>query len=163
MHGVVDRIDQHEDGRIRVLDYKTFEKSKKPDDEHLKNAPKTSAENEMEPVPEFRLCDVNGKKKVWQDLQLPLYCLLLRPEFGSVCECGYFGLPKAVTETRVEPWKNLSLELLASAETCARGVVEAILNRDFWPPTEKMRYDDFDRILFKNAAESVCWPASNKQ
>ncbi|MFC1467160.1 PD-(D/E)XK nuclease family protein, partial [Verrucomicrobiota bacterium] len=36
--GIIDRIDRHEDGRVRVIDYKTFDKDYRPEPRHLHKA-----------------------------------------------------------------------------------------------------------------------------
>jgi ATP-dependent helicase/nuclease subunit B len=152
IRGTVDRIDRHRDGRLRILDYKTSEKATPPAQQHLGPAPRAGAPG---PDPLATLCEVGGKQRRWQDLQLPLYRLFLGDSLGTVSECGYFALPKAVTETAVLPWDGLTPELMASASRCAAACAAAIRAGRFWPPAEKLAYDDFERLFYGGAAASV--------
>ena len=43
--------------------------------------------------------------------------------------------------------KDFSADLLESANRCARGVVSDIKNRRFWPPSQKIRYDEFENLF----------------
>lgn len=153
--GVIDRIDEHEDGRRRLLDYKTFETPRTPEQEHLRNPPRNSLPAAEESAHAWSLCESGGKLRQWRDLQLPLYCLLLEQELGPVHECGYFILPKAASDASVQLWTNLQPEVLTAARNCAEAVVDRIRERRFWPPAEKVQYDDFERILLDSASTSV--------
>lgn len=133
--GIIDRIDRHEDGRIRVIDYKTFDSNYQPDKRHLKTAADHAAD-----------WSLTAEGKQWTDLQLPLYALLMREHFGKDVECGYFILPKALKETGLYFWDGLN-DLLPSAETCARAIVDQIKAGIFWPPAEKVKYDDFEPLF----------------
>lgn len=145
--GKLDRIDQHEDGRYRVLDYKSADTPLDPAAAHLARA--TGDE------PDFMCVEVDGWLKRWKDLQLPLYRMLLESEYGPDVECGYFNLPKAVSRTGVVVWDGLDEDLIAGAGECARGVVDAIRNRIFWPPAQAGRWDDFATLFFDSLEESV--------
>jgi len=92
----------------------------------------------------------------WTDLQLPLYAVSLRPEAGGrPVTAAYFNLPKAVTDTAIAVWE-LTPAVLAGAEACAAGVAAAIQRREFWPPADKVKYDDtFATLFFGTAAESA--------
>jgi len=80
VRGSIDRIDQHQDGRWRVLDYKTSHKSNDPMKVHLGGWRK-------------------GKPLEWKDLQLPLYAHMTQELTGrlgagaAVPELGYVNLP----------------------------------------------------------------------
>ncbi|MBN2449922.1 MAG: PD-(D/E)XK nuclease family protein [Lentisphaeria bacterium] len=152
VRGVVDRIDRHPDGRLRILDYKTGEKPRPPAEEHLGPPGSDSGAGED---PCRALCLVGGRQRRWKDLQLPLYALLLRDELGATPECGYFVLPKAVTETGVLTWEDLDESLLAASRACAEACAEAIRRGVFWPPAETVPFDDFEAIFFGSAGESV--------
>jgi len=140
--GRIDRLDRHAGtGQIRILDYKTSDNLQKCDEAHF-----GSARNE---VADYMLADVNGKQKRWTDLQLPLYRILLPkdkyPE--SKVELGYFNLPKATDGTGVAIWEDLNDDLVESARVCAQHIVEDIRNRRFWPPVERVEYDDFESLF----------------
>ena len=145
--GKLDRIDKHEDDRYRVLDYKSSDTPVDPASAHL--APAAGDE------PEFMCLERDGKPKRWKDLQLPLYRMMLEQQYGSAVECGYFNLPKAVSRTGVAVWKDLDAGLITSAKECAEGVVDAINNRVFWPPAQKVKWDDFEGLFFGEIEDCV--------
>jgi ATP-dependent helicase/nuclease subunit B len=150
--GKIDRIDRHIDGTIRILDYKTSDKAESPENTHVKSAREDGG------LAIGALFDKGGKLKCWVDLQLPLYQLLLEKEGnfkGGRIICGYFNLPKAVTDTGIEIWDGMGETYLKDAEKCAVGVIESIRNGVFWPPSEKIRYDDFEGLFFGSPIDSV--------
>ncbi|MFW5894243.1 MAG: RecB family exonuclease, partial [Verrucomicrobiota bacterium] len=151
IRGTVDRVDRHPDGRIRLLDYKTTDSPHKPADTHWGPVRKTTAD--------FAFTSDGKKERAWTDLQLPLYALLCDsvPD-GAIPECGYFNLPKAVTQTGIQLWDNLTAAHLQSAARCAAGVAQSILDGVFWPPAETLQYDDFESLLFGNPAETAAPP-----
>ncbi len=153
--GRIDRLDENErDGRLLVLDYKTSDKAETPEDAHL------AACREDADVPEFVRTERDGKPAKWTDLQLPLYLLALEGEgkrrkaegrsegtekVAGPILAGYFSLPKAVTETRIDIWRP-EPEQLASAERCAKGVVAAVRAGVFWPPVRGAWNPEFDDL-----------------
>jgi ATP-dependent helicase/nuclease subunit B len=144
VRGKIDRIDRHrQTGKIRVLDYKTSEKAGTPEEAHLVSLPKDRE------WPEYAKVEVAGRQRRWTDLQLPLYAILLSSdqELRGPFDLGYFNLPKALDDTGVVLWDNPSAALLESARACARGVISDIKSRQFWPPAQKPRYDDFDSLF----------------
>lgn len=157
LRGKIDRIDRHADGRVRVLDYKTGDRAEAPAAKHLR-----AARAADDALPAWRRCtDTTGKPRVWTDLQLPLYRLAVRREFGDAVTCGYFDLPKATGETAVAPWADLTRELQAAAEACAAGAVAAIAAGEFWPPAEyrgrEAEWDEFAELFHRGAAASIAW------
>ncbi|MCX6984802.1 MAG: hypothetical protein NT118_08650 [Lentisphaerae bacterium] len=90
-------------------------------------------------------------------MQLPLYQLLLEKE-GNFKDakiiCGYFNLPKAISDTGIEIWDGMD-SYLKDAEKCAVGVIESIRNGIFWPPSENIRYDDFENLFFGSPIDAV--------
>ena len=154
--GRIDRLDVHDDGRVLVLDYKTSDRAETPEEAHL------AACRDPGAVAESALADHDGKPARWINLQLPLYLLALREEFrtqnaerrtenaeygsgGAPLLCGYFSLPKAVTETCVATWAP-EPDLLASAERCAKGVIAAVRAGTFWPPARAAWNPDRDDL-----------------
>jgi ATP-dependent helicase/nuclease subunit B len=158
--GRIDRIDQHADGRVRVLDYKTSDTMKEPAAAHIRTAKPADAER-----PDW-LCftDAAGKTRAWSDLQLPLYRRAVAAEFGDAVACGYFSLPKAAGETAVVEWPDFTRELQGDAERCARGAVEAIKAGVFWPPAEIKSANDEDwaELFHQGAEESVAWSVARE-
>ena len=144
VRGKIDRIDRHrETGRVRLLDYKTSERGGTPEAAHLGSL---SADRECR---DYTLIEVAGKRRRWTDLQVPLYAILLSSdtELRGPFELGYFNLPGAVDDTDVVLWKDVTAGLLESAQACAMGVITDIKGRRFWPPAQKLTYDDFESLF----------------
>ena len=154
VRGKIDRIDRHErTGAVRVVDYKTSDMAVTPRIAHLR--PFAGDES----PPDWAVVTVDGKARVWSDLQLPLYRHALAPEWGDAIACGYANLPKAVGQTAFALWEDYTLELHASAMRCAEGVCTAIRAGEFWPPNENIRVesDEFATLFHHGVAESVEW------
>jgi ATP-dependent helicase/nuclease subunit B len=140
VRGKIDRIDRHRDsGARRVIDYKTTDSSKKPTDTHLGAR--------RDETPEFAHVSVGDKPKRWTDLQLPLYAVLGVEPSDTPPEPAYFNLPRAVTETALLPWPTFNADLAASAFECAEAIAEKIRSAVFWPPAERVDYDDFESLF----------------
>lgn len=151
--GRIDRIDQHrETGQIRIIDYKTSDRSTAPESAHF--ASKT------EGSPDFAKVMLNQKEKRWIDLQLPLYWTLLADEqdLNNPVSLGYFNLPKATNDTGVLIWEDFREEYIDSARLCAESIIERIHNRVFWPPTAKIPFDDFEHLFPTGIADSINIP-----
>ena len=108
--GKIDRIELSRDRRtLRLIDFKTSDKGDPPQATHCKPISSSG---------DFRFID----------LQLPLYRMLLpldetfwqevdlKPEDLSF-QCGYFNIPKAVTETGYSMWPDLESHLRQAEET----------------------------------------------
>jgi len=152
--GRIDRIEKNErTGQVRVLDYKTSDTAVSPFDAHLR-----SLRSDGNP-PAWARIQVEGRERVWADLQLPLYRHALAAEFGANVTFAYFNLPKAAGETGLRPWEDFSIELQESAMQCARGICAAIKAGEFWPPNERIKadYDDFATLFQHGVAASVAW------
>lgn len=128
--GKIDRIDRHDDGRWRIIDYKTGDVAGSPNLAHL-------GHRRVRPDDEL----------VWQDLQLPLYRHLAgRHGVTGDVELGYLVLPKHIEGVKFIPAEWTASQIEAALET-ARDVVRRIrsgdfrLNKDHHSP-----YDVFDRI-----------------
>ena len=115
--GRIDRIDTHPDGRVAILDYKTSDKPKTPDEVHR-----------------------TGRDRQWVDLQLPLYRHLAAAE-GVIAdadarvELGYIRLPRTAEQVgaAIADWSAADL---AEADEVARNVIRAIRRSAFYPPGE---------------------------
>jgi RecB family exonuclease len=79
--GRIDRLDQHEDGRWAILDYKFSETAKTPERAHQRSGS-------------------------WQSVQLPLYVHLAREVVGGMLpQLGYFNLSATAAKVDVaEKW-----------------------------------------------------------
>ena len=160
VRGKIDRIDRHANtGAVRVVDYKTADTAVAPRAAHLRPIGR-------EEMPrEWTVVEVDGKRRVWSDLQLPLYRHALAPEWGSAIACGYVNVPKAVGETAFSLWDDYTPELHAAAMRCAEGVCTAIRRGAFWPPNEDIRAesDEFATLFHHGVADSVAWAATEPE
>jgi ATP-dependent helicase/nuclease subunit B len=139
----VDRIDRHDDGRVRVIDYKTGKTSEDPRKAHLRvwSAEKCSAP--LAPLLVVKAPRGGGKFHAWTDLQLPLYAAAVQKKFNlaGLPEAGYALLPDAVADTQFVPFAELGDNLdnaMQWAEEAARRIVAGV----FWPPAPEVKYDD---------------------
>ena len=140
LRGKIDRIDFNEfTGEWAVLDYKTGDSGKTPQETHRK-----------------------GKKETapWTDLQLPLYRTLLSgvlneqgapvvPEDQQASvRLGYILLPKEKRGARVA-FAEWTAGELAAAEETARQVVRGLRRGEFGydPKTPHFRGDPFEALL----------------
>jgi ATP-dependent helicase/nuclease subunit B len=132
LRGRIDRVDHHPQlGRWQLLDVKTSEIAKKPDEVHRRG---------------------RGPSRVWVDLQLPLYRILARglrsgdgtspliPEAAPL-ETGYLLVPGDEASLELSPW---TAEELDDAEATAQEVVRTLrANRFEWDPeTTTIRVGD---------------------
>lgn len=157
LSGTIDRIERHEaSGRWRVLDYKTSETAKLPEQAHLRSDRAGAAW-----LAEARV-ELAGKAQRWTDLQLPLYRWALGELLGARdVEIGYFNLPKAVSETAVAVWPDFDDAWQEAALRCAAAVGAGVKAGRYWPPVEEPENDAFAALVHGSAAESFDvggWP-----
>lgn len=158
--GRIDRIDQNsQTGQVCVLDYKTTDKAKSPEDAHF-GPPREEDDLKAAAVP-AALAGFKRDKR-WADLQLPLYRELVRAGFGSDVRLGYICLPGALGDTGFALWESYSEALHASAIQCAQAVVQRIKGGVFWPPGKLSAgyNDDLAGVLLGAPEKSLCPPAS---
>ena len=132
--GRIDRIDVRENSEnspeYAVLDYKTADKVS-PDyveREHLSN------------------------KGEWKNLQLPLYVRAAADIYpGRKISCGYFLVPKDLSQTGVQMWDNFSDELLASAMQRALEIADKISSENFSPEGNPPFYEFSDVFGFTHS------------
>ncbi|MEM9017416.1 MAG: PD-(D/E)XK nuclease family protein, partial [Verrucomicrobiota bacterium] len=160
--GRIDRIEEHEDGRLRVFDFKTHAVY-----DTTKYRNKTVAEYHITPIkrtedpgdfPDWAKVETaDGKPGRWADLQLPLYLLALAQRFpGREIVAGHIALGPTEAEVVLDLWEGLDAELLSAAEVCAAGVVGAVRGKKFWPPAERFPWGDpFGEIFLGEASISV--------
>jgi ATP-dependent helicase/nuclease subunit B len=143
----IDRIDRHSDsGALRVIDYKTGKVDGVDKSHRRKITAKTvlpahlgmdgpavySGEEKGKPA-DFR----------WVNLQLPLYALAIRKRDGVMPVPCYFTLGATEADVSLHAWEDFSNTDLAAAEACAEWIAAQIAAGVFWPPAEKVDYDDF--------------------
>ena len=163
LHGRIDRIDRHADGRYCILDYKTGDRAETPDSSHLASAngdfsalPPEALLPEALPVPS------EGRRrsgpKRWTDLQLPIYREIVRGTLGPDLLVGYIRLPASPGDTGFALWEGYSDALHAAALDCAAAVIQRIRQGVYWPPIDGVpRYDDF-RDLLLDDPQRTCLP-----
>lgn len=147
----IDRIDRHrEDGRLRVLDYKTG----KMDAVEKSHRTKITARTQMpahlsaECPAVFSAMD-KGKPADfrWTNLQLPIYAEAIRAAYGGIPLPAYFMLGDTEAGVGIREWNDFSETDLAAAVSCAGWIAERIEAKVFWPPAEKVTYDDFATLM----------------
>lgn len=159
IRGRIDRIEEHPELGLRVIDFKTGNsfKAKKhvAADSHLTALKRNESPEDFEAWSLFE--DEGGKVKRWTDLQLPLYLLAVRPLHPArPLTAAYVTLGQTQPEVAVEPWEELGGELLESARNCAVGIVQAVRSGIFWPARDlDVPWDDFGEILAPDSASTV--------
>jgi len=153
--GRVDRIERHDDGRRRVLDYKTGTTAGAVESSHRTGViASTRFPAHLENVPQVLCTASDGKPKRWKNLQVALYSAAL----GDVDELGYFQLGATEGDVKLSLWDGFSITDRDSALACARWVVGQVKNQVFWPPAEKVDFDDYGVLaLGRSLDESVVW------
>ena len=153
--GRVDRIERHEDGRRRVLDYKTGASGSAVEIAHRTGVvASTKLPLHLENVPAILCTSADGKPKRWKNLQVPLYSAAL----ADVDELGYFSLGATESEVKLSLWEGFSRADRDSAMDCAKWVIGKVRERVFWPPAEKADYDDYVSLgLGRSLNETVIW------
>lgn len=153
--GKIDRIDRHrETGQIRVIDYKTG----KADGVEASHRRKITAKTKLPPhFPEGgamfqQTTDAKGKTTAhfWKNLQLPLYALARSPGAGETPVPAYINLGKSRDDVKLNAWEGFSEADLESAKACMDWITACLSERAFWPPAEKVEYDDF-ALLAQNS------------
>ncbi len=139
--GRIDRIDINEAGERLLLDYKTGDTPRKPDETHRRG---------------------RRDDKQWIDLQLPLYRHLAAScGIGSVHALGYVVLPRDANEVdaHLADW---DASILHAADLEAARIIAKINSGDadaFYPPREGGPFDEFAAIcgaeLFTRLAEEA--------
>ena len=141
--GTVDRIDVHEDGRKRVLDYKTFNELKDVEKSHRVGvSASTRWPEHLEGVSEVMGENAKGKPTRWINLQVPLYSWAI----DDVSEAGYFVLGAAENQVGLSMWNGFSPEDGESAVVCARWIIAQVKAGVFRPAAERVTYDDFELL-----------------
>lgn len=126
IEGRIDRVDVHDTHGYRVVDYKTADSPKSPDDMHRRGP-------------------VNAKE--WVDLQLPLYHHLIAAHgVDGPVSLGYVQLPKDVSKIGFDAATWSESELVDATEKACR-IIQLIRAGVFWKPADPSGMtDDFSAI-----------------
>lgn len=160
IRGRIDRIEEHPELGIRVIDFKTFSPvrgntRRAVDQYHLAPLKRTESPEDW---PDWMLWeDEEGRMHRWIDLQLPLYLLAMNErEPNRDLVAAYAILGKAETEVGIDEWTDLGAPLLEAARNCAAGVIESVRAKRFWPPSDDAPpWDDFRELLAPTAEDAV--------
>lgn len=161
----IDRIDRHrEHGTLRVIDYKTG-KVEGVDKSHRRkitagtvlpahlgiDSPAVYSGEEKGKPADFR----------WLNLQLPLYALAVQGRDGILPQPCYFTLGNTEAEVAIREWSDFSAADLDAARACAEWLASQIAAAVFWPPAEKVTFDDFAVLAAGRTMEEVFSNISN--
>jgi len=146
--GKIDRIDRHrEHGTLRVIDYKTG----KVEDVEKAHRQKITARTVLpahlgsdSPAIHDRADHGKAGAFLWRNLQLPLYALAVRNRAGNTPVPCYFSLGATAADVAIHEWVDFSATDLDAAWACTEWLVKRIASGVFWPPAEKVVYDDFE-------------------
>lgn len=155
----VDCVQENEDGRLRILDYKSSRRAKSPEEAHCKkvNARVEECLRRFFPgLPLFERTGSGGRSAIcrWINLQLPLYALWARTAYpGRDVSVGYFNIPLNLDEVSVSGWSNMEDCLLDNAREWSLSIMD-ILREGCWsslPSAEALGWavypnDDFLKL-----------------
>jgi ATP-dependent helicase/nuclease subunit B len=153
IRGKIDRIDKNiKTGEVRIVDYKTSEKGKQPNNVHYKRP------RDITKSPEYSRFTLDEKSYCWLDLQLPIYYLMLENseiETNSNLYCSYFNLPKIISETGISSWDNIS-DFIPAACSAIADIIINIEKKVFWPPFNLTGFNDaYNEFLFTSPEETI--------
>lgn len=153
LRGRIDRVERHVDGTLRIVDFKSSDKPRTPQEAHFKAI---TSRTKLTETDEWKCFDLpTGGRGLWLDLQLPLYAAALRQNGHSISSVAYFTLPKSIQDTAILPWKDFDEPLIDAALQCATEAVQRIRSGQFWPPAERSPNADFDEMLLGDPLHSV--------
>ena len=159
----IDRIDRHrETGQLRVLDYKTGRVETVEKSHRKRITAKTILPPHIPPGgPPVFSGEEKGKPAdfLWYNLQLPLYATAVAKRDGVIPIPCYFTLGVTEADVEIRDWQNFSEAELQSAEACTAWIADQVAARVFWPPAEKVTYDDFSLLASGRNFEEVFLPA----
>ncbi|MGV3662673.1 MAG: PD-(D/E)XK nuclease family protein, partial [Prosthecobacter sp.] len=157
LSGRIDRVERHADGRLRIIDFKTSDKTDSPDKRHFKTL--SARSKPVSEADEWKCFTLpSGGRAMWLDLQLPLYAAAMRRRGLEVTSAAYFVLPKSIQETKIISWESFDDSFLDAALQCAETAVQRIQEGRFWPPAERSPDPTFEEMLLYDARHSVEQP-----
>ncbi len=157
----LDRIDRHrESGKLRVIDYKTgkvdgVEKAHRKKIKSTTTLPSHFTLND----PVVYETEEKGKSSIfrWHNLQLPLYAAAVSRSEKILPTPCYLTITPTESEVELHEWTDFDDQDLAAAQACADWVAERIAAGIFWPPAEKVAYDDYQILAAgRSFEEMIC-------
>ena len=153
LRGRIDRVERHVSGTLRIVDFKSSDKPRPPQEAHFKVI---TARTKLTEADEWKCFDLpDGRRGLWLDLQLPLYAAALQQRGQNVTSVAYFALPKSIQDTAILPWSDFDAALIDAALQCAAEAVQRIRSGQFWPPAERSPNATFDEMLLHDPMHSV--------
>lgn len=146
--GVIDRVDKHEDGRIRLIDYKTG-RVKGAEAAHIANV--TARTNIPPHIQDTDLVFMlNGKNKYWKDLQLPLYALSYYQQNRIYPELKYCIIGDTKADNYYSEDWAFTPDLAVATENALKTVISQIDSALFWPPKDisSSSFDEFKDFCY---------------
>jgi ATP-dependent helicase/nuclease subunit B len=149
--GKIDRIDRHrETEQLRVIDYKTgkIDTIEKNHRQSITAKTKIPAHFPDNGAPFYEFSDAKGKsvRCFWKDLQLPIYALAEKESTQQLPIPTYIQIGKTEKEVRLFAWNDFSEEDLKAAKSCVEWIAGSIQKSVFWPPAEKVSFDDYNLL-----------------
>jgi ATP-dependent helicase/nuclease subunit B len=158
----IDRIDRHrESGALRVIDYKTG-KVDAVDRSHRRKLRVDTVLPAHLPTDSPVVYHGQDKGKpadfLWQNLQLPLYAAAVELRDGMLPQPCYLTLGNTEADVDLRPWEDFSQDDMKAAKNCAEWIAGRISEGVFWPPAEKVTYDDFAILTAGRKIEEMFAP-----
>lgn len=162
--GKIDRIERHADGRWRVMDYKTGAVDKAAKAHRSEVRANTVIPEHLSAGDCPALHDgPGGKPLLWRNLQLPVYAVALVEADGTHATPGYFRLPAKEADAGILEWEEFDPSVVDEARRCMEWVVNRVAGRCFWPPAEKVKYDDYRSLAPDgDAAQAFLEPGTDE-
>jgi len=159
----IDRIDRHAGtGQVRVIDYKTGKVESVERAHRKRQTASSSVPAHLQGAACPALFEGLDKGKpatfLWHNLQLPLYVLGVREEYDEIAVPAYFSLADTEDKVAVHEWRDFCEEDLEATTACATWLTEQIAAGVFWPPAEKVDYDDIALLVPRGSAADAFAP-----
>ncbi len=149
----IDRVDRNlHDGRLRVIDYKTGKIDGVEKNHRKKITARTSIPVHLHESPAIHDAS-GGAGHLWHNLQLPLYASAVASREGTLPVPCYFSIRSTENEVAIHQWESFDEHDMAAARACADYIAEKISAGEFWPPAERVTYDDYQCLTFGRTLE----------
>ncbi len=170
--GTIDRIDRHrESGAIRIIDYKTGNlterKSGKVEAAHRIAATPAAVKNRTHLSADcpawHQAADTKGRVRdvLWENLQLPLYVAAVAADYDALPQPCYLTIGNTRDRVALHVWEHFTKSDVDSAMDCTEWIVQRIADRVFYPPAEKVKYDEFEAMAAGGPLRDlVAWEAN---